>query len=76
MEKMKRPIWRVPLVLAGTGIACRMFTYLTGFVWAKIQMAQGPDPVTGAYTITSGYVTELMAAVSFLLFWAAGWRFL
>ena len=70
MEALKRPIWRVPLVLAGTGAACRLLTFVAGVVWAKIQLARG------SHTLTGGYVTELMAVGSFLLFWAAGWKFL
>lgn len=75
MELWKKPLWRVPLVLAGCGVVCRMLTYLISFVSVRIQMAQGPDPVTGAYNISSGYSTQIVAIISCLLFWIAGWRF-
>lgn len=72
MEFLKRPIWRVPLVLCATGLLCRLITYLYSFVSVRIQMAQGPDPVTGAYSISSGHASVVLSAVAFLLFWAAG----
>ena len=75
MEFLKRPIWRVPLVLCATGLLCRLITYLYSFVSVRIQMAQGPDPVTGAYSISSGHASVVLSAVAFLLFWAAGWKF-
>ena len=76
MEVLKKPIWRVPLVLAGTGILCRVLSFLVVFVWTRLQIARGPDPVTGSYQIGTGYMSEILAVVSFLLFWAAGWKFL
>lgn len=75
MEFLKRPIWRVPLVLCATGLLCRLITYLYSFVSVRIQMAQGPDPVTGAYSISSGHASVVLSTVAFLLFWAAGWKF-
>lgn len=74
MQTLKKPVWRVPLVLGCAGILCRMLTYLLGFVWGRIQIARGPGP-DGTTVLTSGYVTELIAVISFLLFWWAGWRF-
>lgn len=74
MESWKRPIWRVPLVLGCVGIFCRMLSYLLGLVWGRIQIARGPGP-DGSFVLTSGYVTEIIAVLSFLLFWWAGWRF-
>lgn len=74
MESWKRPIWRVPLVLSGVGIFCRMLSYLLGLVWGRIQIARGPGP-DGTFVLTTGYVTEIIAVLSFLLFWWAGWRF-
>ena len=74
MEAWKRPIWRVPLVLAALGLLCRILTLILGIAWGRIQIAQGPGP-DGAYTLTTGYLSEIMAVVSFLLFWLAGWRF-
>ena len=38
-------------------------------------MAQGPDRDTGAYSISSGHASVVLSAVAFLLFWAAGWKF-
>lgn len=74
METLKKPVWRVPLVLGCAGILCRMLTYLLGFVWGRIQIARGPGP-DGTTVLTGGYVTEIIAVISFLLFWWAGWRF-
>ena len=67
MEFLKRPIWRVPLVLCATGLLCRLITYLYSFVSVRIQMAQGPDPVTGAYSISFGHASVVLSAVAFLL---------
>ena len=75
MEFWKKPLWRVPLVLAGTGIVCRILSFLMAFIWGRIQIAQGPDPVTGVYHLTTGYVSILSAILAFILFWLAGWRF-
>lgn len=75
MELLKKPILRVPLILAVTGIVCRMLTYLCSFISVRIQMANGPDPVTGAYNISSGYTTEIVSVIAFILFWFAGWKF-
>ena len=66
------PLWRVPAVPALTGLLYRCLTYVVGLIWGRIQMAQGPNPATGAYELTTGYTTEIMAVVAFLLFWAAG----
>lgn len=74
MKTWKKPLWRVPLVLGCAGILCRMLTYLLSFVWGRIQIARGPGP-DGTTVLTTGYVTELIAVISFLLFWWAGWRF-
>lgn len=75
MEHLKRPIWRVPLVLGITGVGLRILTFIVSFISVQVQRAKGPDPVTGAYNITSGYVTEIMAVAAFVVFWAAGWKF-
>ncbi len=74
MEVLKRPSWRIPLVLSGVGLLCRALTYILGLIWGRIQIAQGPGP-DGSYVLTTGYTTEIIAAISFLLFWLAGWRF-
>lgn len=74
METLKRPLWRVPVVLGCTGLLCRVLTYILGFIWGRMQIARGPVP-DGAYVLTGGYVTEIIAVISFLLFWLAGWRF-
>lgn len=63
------------MLLSLTGILCRFLTYLISFVFVRIQMAQGPDSVTGAYEITSGHATEIIAVLSFILFWVVGWKF-
>jgi len=76
MRILKSPLLRVPLVLTVTGILCRFLTYTLGFIWGRIQMSKGPDPVTGAYEIGSGNVTVIIAVIAFLLFWLAGWRYL
>lgn len=75
MEGLKKPIWRVPLVLGITGIGLRFLTFIVSFISVQVQKAQGPDPVTGAYNITGGYVTEIIAVAAFVVFWAAGWKF-
>ncbi len=75
MDLLKKPLLRVPLVLGIAGIGLRFLTYIAAFISVQIQKAQGPDPVTGAYSISSGYVTEIMAVLSFVVFWAAGWKF-
>lgn len=75
MEFWKRPLWRVPLVLGITGIGLRLLTYVVSFISVKLQMRQGPDPVTGAYNIGNGYVTEIMVVIAFAAFWAVGWKF-
>lgn len=72
MEFWKKPLWRVPLVLAGTGIVCRILSFLMAFIWSRIQIARGPDPV---YQISTGYLSNLSAILAFILFWLAGWRF-
>lgn len=75
MEFWKKPLWRVPLVLGALGILNRLFSFAGGLIWGAIQRAQGPGP-DGSIVLTTGYVTEIAAVVSFLLFWWAGWRFL
>lgn len=75
MEILKKPIWRVPLVLGITGIGLHFLTFIVAFISVQVQKAQEPDPVTGAYNITGGYVTEIMAVIAFAVFWAAGWKF-
>lgn len=75
MEALKKPIWRVPLVLGALGLVRRCLSYVLGFIWARIQIAQGPGP-DGAYTVSTGHMSEVAAVISFLLFWWAGWRFL
>ena len=76
MRILKSPLLRVPLVLTVTGILCRVLTYIISFIHVRIQMAKGPNPVTGAYEIGSGNVTVIIAVIAFLLFWIAGWRYL
>ena len=76
MRILKSPLLRVPLVLTVTGILCRILTYILTFIWTRIQIAHGPDPVTGAYTFGSGGLMIVLSVISFLLFWAAGWRYL
>lgn len=75
MEFLKKPILRVPLVLAVTGIVCSILSFLMVFVWGRIQIARGPDPVTGVYHLSTGYVSILSAILAFILFWVAGWCF-
>lgn len=75
MKTWEKPIWRVPLVLGAAGILCRLLHYLGGFLWGRYLLSQGPNPDTGAVTITAGPVTPVLAILSFLLFWLAGWRF-
>lgn len=41
MEFWKKPLWRVPLVSAGTGIVCSILSFLMAFVWGRIQIARG-----------------------------------
>ncbi len=74
MEFWKRPLWRVPVVLGGLGLLCRLLSFILSFAWGRIQIAQGPGP-DGSVVLTTGYVGEIVAAVMFLLFWLAGWRF-
>ena len=73
METLKKPIWRVPLVLGGTGLVCRIIGYILSFLWVRIQIAQGPGP-EGSYVLTTGHLSAIMAVISFVLFWLAGWR--
>lgn len=75
MEFWKKPIWRVPLVLGGLGLICRQLSYAGGWIWGMILRARGPDPETGAITISAGPTTVIVAVLSFLLFWLAGWCF-
>lgn len=74
METWKKPLWRVPLVLGCAGLLCRALSYILGFIWGRIQIAQGPGP-DGTTVISTGHVSEIIAVISFLLFWWAGWRF-
>lgn len=74
MNALKKPVWRVPLVLGCTGLLCRALTFILGFAWGTMQRLRGPGP-DGTTVLTSGYVTEIAAVISFLLFWLAGWRF-
>ena len=76
MRILKAPLLRVPLVLTVTGVICRILTYILGFIWGRIQIARGPDPVTGSYVLTTGAVTVIVAVIGFVLFWSAGWRHL
>ena len=75
MEALKKPIWRVPLVLGALGLVRRCLSYVLGFIWVRVQIAQGRGP-DGAYVISTGHMSEVAAVISFLLFWWAGWRFL
>ena len=70
METLKKPIWRVPLVLGGTGLVCRIIGYILSFLWVRIQIAQGPGP-EGSYVLTTGHLSAIMAVISFVLFWLA-----
>ena len=67
MRILKSPILRVPLVLSITGILCRILTYILSFIWTRIQIAHGPDPVTGAYTFGSGGLTIVLSVIACLL---------
>ena len=75
MELLKRPILRVPLVLVLTGILCRALRTVVIMAWTRIQMAQGPDPATGAYEISVGPAGTVLDVLCFALFWIAGWLF-
>lgn len=75
MELVKKPILRVPLVLILTGLVCRMVRLPIILLWGRIQILRGPDPATGAYELSTGSIDEIMIVLSFLLFWAAGWKF-
>lgn len=75
MEFLRRPVLRVPLVLGGLGLLNRLLSFAGGLIWGFIQRARGPGP-DGTYVITGGYVTEIIAVISFLLFWWAGRRFI
>lgn len=72
MESLKKSLWRVPLVCAGTGLLCRVLNFLIVFVVTRIRMAQAPD---APITVGMGLNT-LLSALAFVLFWAAGWLFL
>ena len=75
MDFLRRPIWRVPLMLGALGLVCRCLTYVLGLTWGLIQRARGPGP-DGSTVLTTGSLSVIMAVISFLLFWWAGWRFL
>ena len=75
MEFLKRPVFRVPLVLMALGVVCRIVNFLAGYLWGFYLRAQGPDPETGIFYISAGPTTAIMVIVSCLLFWWAGWRF-
>ena len=74
MEIWKKSIFRVPLVLGALGILTRFLHFAGGVIWGAIQRLQGPGP-DGTFVITTGYVTEIVSVITFLLFWWAGWRF-
>ena len=76
MELLKKPILRVPLVLVCLGVLERLLTFVLTFIWVRIQRAQGPNPETGAYEIGGGGITVVLSVIAFLLFWAAGWKFI
>ncbi len=76
MELLRKPVLRVPLVLVLTGLVCRAVSRPMIFLWVRIQIARGPDPATGSHEIGMGYINEIMAVIAFLLFWAAGWKFI
>lgn len=54
MELLKVPVLRVPLVPALTGILCRALRFLVILIGRRVQIALGPDPVTGASEIPAG----------------------
>ena len=74
MEIWKKSIFRVPLVLGALGILTRFLHLAGGVIWGAIQRLQGPGP-DGTFVITTGYATEIVSVITFLLFWWAGWRF-
>ena len=74
MEFWKKPLWRIPVVLGGLGLLCRLLSFILIFAWGRIQIARGPGP-DGSVVLTTGYVGEIVAVMMFLLFWLAGWRF-
>lgn len=74
MEFWKKPLWRVPVVLGGLGLLCRLLTFILSFAWGRIQIARGPGP-DGSIVISSGCLSEIMTVLGCLLFWWAGWRF-
>ncbi len=74
MEMWKKPVWRVPLVLCALGILNRLLHFSGGLIWGFILRARGPGP-DGTIVLTTGYIAEIVAAVTCLLFWLAGWRF-
>jgi len=75
MKFSPKNLLRIPVVLTILGVLERILTFLLSFIWVQIQKAQGPDPITGVYEISSGHLTEIMAIIGFVLFWAAGWKF-
>lgn len=75
MEFWKKPLWRVPVVLVGLGLLCRLLSFILSFAWGRIQIARGPGP-DGSIVISTGCLSEAAAVLGCLLFWWAGWRFL
>ena len=73
MELWKKPIWRVPLVLAALGVINRLLSLAGALIWGSIQRARGPGP-DGSIVISTGYLSEIMTVLGCLLFWWAGWR--
>ena len=74
MEFWKKPIFRVPLVLGALGIFCRFLTFAAAILWGYIQRARGPGP-DGKIVISTGHLSEILAVITFVLFWLAGWKF-
>jgi len=76
MDILKKPILRVPVVLVPLGILCRILTFVVTFICVQIDRAKGPNPETGVYEISIGYSSEIVGIISFVLFCAAGWKFM
>ena len=71
---LEKPLWRVPVVLGGLGLLCRLLSFILSFAWGRIQIARGPGS-DGSVVLTTGYVGEIVTVIMFLLFWLVGWRF-